>query len=35
MKKKKYLFFSAALLALTQSVAQNPVNDNPAYSIVG
>lgn len=35
MKKKKYLFFSAALLALTQSVAQNPVNDNPAYTIVG
>lgn len=35
MKKKKYLFFSAALLALTQSVAQNPINDNPAYSIVG
>ena len=35
MKKKKYLFFSAALLVLTQSVAQNPVNDNPAYSIVG
>lgn len=35
MKKKKYLFFSAALLALTQSVAQNPVNDNPPYTIVG
>lgn len=35
MKKKKYLFFSAALLALTQSVAQNPINDNPAYTIVG
>lgn len=29
------MFFSAALLALTQSVAQNPVNDNPAYTIVG
>lgn len=35
MKKKKYLFFSAALLASMQSVAQNPINDNPAYSIVG
>lgn len=35
MKKIKYLLFSAALLALMQSVAQNPINDNPAYSIVG
>ena len=35
MKKIKYLLFSAALLASMQSVAQNPINDNPAYSIVG
>ena len=35
MKKTKYLLFSVALLASMQSVAQNPINDNPAYSIVG
>lgn len=35
MKKTKYLLFSAVLLASMQSVAQNPINDNPAYSIVG
>lgn len=35
MKKIKYLLFSAALLASSQSVAQNPINNNPAYSIVG
>mgnify|MGYP004564502553 FL=1 len=35
MKKTKYLLFSAALLVSMQSVAQNPINDNPAYSIVG